>query len=84
MPIISSPQNSKIRLVRALMGRRKEREENRAFVVEGVRLLEEAFSAGWQPQFVLFSEGAVGARAGDGRCVCRARCGSRPSVPPHI
>jgi RNA methyltransferase, TrmH family len=56
MLTISSPQNPKIRLVRALMGRRKERAKERAFVIEGVRLLEEAFSAGWQPQFILFSE----------------------------
>jgi RNA methyltransferase, TrmH family len=83
MTTISSPQNSKIRLVRALMGRRKEREENRAFVVEGVRLLEEAFPAGWQPQFLLFSEGL----SGRGRETVDAYAGQGVEinqVPPHI
>lgn len=56
MNSISSPQNPKIRLARALLGRRKERESARAFVVEGVRLLAETFHAGWTPQFILFSE----------------------------
>jgi RNA methyltransferase, TrmH family len=56
MAIISSNQNPKIRLVRSLMGRRKEREEAQAFVIEGVRLLEEAYQAGWQPKFILYSD----------------------------
>jgi RNA methyltransferase, TrmH family len=56
MAMITSTQNPKIRLVRSLIGRRKERQEAQAFVVEGVRLLEEAHGAGWQPKFVLYSE----------------------------
>ena len=39
------------------MGRAKERREANAFVVEGVRLVEEAFKAGWKFQFVLYSHG---------------------------
>ena len=39
------------------MGRAKERREANAFVVEGVRLVEEAFSAGWKFQFALYSDG---------------------------
>ena len=39
------------------MGRSKERREANAFVVEGVRLVEEAVSAGWKFQFVLYSDG---------------------------
>ncbi len=54
--MITSAQNPKIRLVRVLLGRRKEREENNAFVVEGVRLVEEALGAGCSPRFVLYSE----------------------------
>lgn len=54
--MITSTQNSKVRLVRALMGKRKDRQLNQAFVVEGVRLTEEALSSGWTPQFVLYSE----------------------------
>ena len=54
--MITSTQNSKVRLVRALMGKRKDRQLNQAFVVEGVRLTEEALSCGWTPQFVLYSD----------------------------
>lgn len=54
--MITSPQNSKIKLVRALLGRAKERREAGAFVVEGVRLVEEAVSSNWGLQFVLYDE----------------------------
>ena len=40
--MITSPHNPKIKLVRALQGRAKERREAGAFLVEGVRLVEEA------------------------------------------
>jgi len=55
--MITSVQNSKIQLVRSLLGRSKERRENEAMVVEGVRLLEEALSAGWVFRFALYSQG---------------------------
>jgi TrmH family RNA methyltransferase len=45
--MITSNQNSKIKLVRALLGRSKERREANAFVAEGVRLVEEAVKANW-------------------------------------
>lgn len=52
--VITSPQNPKIKLVRALLGRPKERREAGAFVVEGVRLVEEAETRGWSFQFALY------------------------------
>ena len=55
--MITSSQNPKLKLVRALLGRAKERREAGMFVVEGVRLVEEAVKASWQFQFVLFSDG---------------------------
>ena len=55
--MITSSQNPKIKLVRALAGRPKERRENSAFLTEGVRLVEEAFSAGWGFRFVLYTDG---------------------------
>ena len=55
--MITSKQNSKLKLVRALFGRSKEREEAGAFVAEGVRLVEEAFTAAWPVRFVLYSDG---------------------------
>jgi TrmH family RNA methyltransferase len=54
MEVITSAQNSKIKLVRALMGRPKERREAGAFVGEGVRLVEEAGRAKWPIRFALF------------------------------
>jgi RNA methyltransferase, TrmH family len=54
--MITSNQNSKIKLVRALLGRSKERREAGVFVVEGVRLFEEAVQAKWPIRFVLFDE----------------------------
>jgi len=55
--MITSNQNPKLKLVRSLMGRAKERREANAFVVEGVRLVEEAVNAGWKFQFALYSDG---------------------------
>jgi TrmH family RNA methyltransferase len=54
--VITSSQNSKIKLVRALLGRAKERREANAFVVEGVRLVEEATNSNWGFRFVLYDE----------------------------
>jgi TrmH family RNA methyltransferase len=54
--MITSKHNSKVQLVRALLGRTKETRQTGAFVVEGVRLLEEALAAGWPFQFVLVGE----------------------------
>jgi RNA methyltransferase, TrmH family len=55
--VITSSQNSKLKLVRALMSRARERREANSFVIEGVRLVEEAVAAGWPVQFVLYSDG---------------------------
>jgi TrmH family RNA methyltransferase len=55
--MITSSQNPKLKLVRSLMGRSKERRDADAFVAEGVRLIEEAVTAGWKFKFVLYSDG---------------------------
>ncbi|HET9908449.1 MAG TPA: RNA methyltransferase, partial [Anaerolineales bacterium] len=54
--MITSSQNSKIKLVRALFGRAKERREAEAFVVEGVRLVDEAVNSNWGFKFALYSD----------------------------
>ncbi|MEA4908053.1 MAG: RNA methyltransferase [Chloroflexi bacterium] len=54
--MITSTQNPRIQQVRALLNRRKDRYDAQAFVVEGVRLAEEAIQAGWQAEQILFSE----------------------------
>ena len=55
--MITSPQNPKLKLARALTGRPKERREEGAFLAEGVRLMEEALAANWPVRFVLYSSG---------------------------
>src|SRR5271169_1491862 len=54
--MISSSENPKIKLARALTGRPKERRETEAFLAEGVRLVEEASAANWPFRFVLCSD----------------------------
>jgi len=54
--MITSPHNPKLKLIRALAGRAKERREHGAFLAEGVRLVEEALAAGWPFRFVLYGE----------------------------
>jgi TrmH family RNA methyltransferase len=53
--MITSSHNPCIQRLRALLAKRSEREEQKAFVVEGVRLIEEALRARWMPQSVLFT-----------------------------
>lgn len=54
--MITSNHNPKIKLVRSLLGRARDRREAGAFVVEGVRLFEEAVDSSWPMRFVLFDE----------------------------
>lgn len=51
--MITSTHNPKIQWVRALNARSAERKVAHAFVVEGVRLAEEAYNAGWKAELVL-------------------------------
>jgi TrmH family RNA methyltransferase len=55
--MITSTQNSRLKLVRALGGRPQERRKAGAFLAEGVRLVEEALSADWPARFVLYTGG---------------------------
>ena len=53
--MITSAQNSKIKLARSLLSSKKERAATNSFVVEGIRLAEEAMHAGLAPEIVLYS-----------------------------
>jgi len=55
--MITSTQNPKIKWVRQLQNQARARREEAAFVVEGIRLAEEALTAGWEAELVLFSAG---------------------------
>lgn len=59
--MIASPSNPKIKFVRSL-SRRRAREEAKQFVVEGVRLIEEAVGAGIIPALVLYTMSIHGDR----------------------
>jgi TrmH family RNA methyltransferase len=54
--MISSSQNPKIQWIRALQTRPRQRHQDKAFVVEGVRLLEEAQHSDWKAHLVLFTD----------------------------
>jgi TrmH family RNA methyltransferase len=53
--MLISPHNPRLARIRALLEKKKARDDEQAFVVEGVRLVEEAQAAGWQPELVLYS-----------------------------
>lgn len=53
--MITSPHNPKLKQVRALAGRPRERREAGLFLAEGARLIEEAHAANWPFAYVLFS-----------------------------
>lgn len=53
--MITSLKNERIRLVRTLQERRRVRQRERRFVVEGVRLCEEVVRTGVRPHFVLYT-----------------------------
>ena len=54
--MITSTHNPKLKLIRALQGRAKERRDAGAFVAEGIRLVEEAYSTNWPFRFILYDE----------------------------
>jgi RNA methyltransferase, TrmH family len=54
--MITSTRNTKVQMVRSLNGHAKARREAGKFVIEGVRLVEEAFTHNWLPELVLYSE----------------------------
>jgi RNA methyltransferase, TrmH family len=55
---ISSPDNEKVRFLRSLRDPQG-RQRARHFLIEGVRLLEEALDAGWRPDLILVDEAAL-------------------------
>jgi RNA methyltransferase, TrmH family len=54
--MISSPQNPRIKWLHALQSQARQRREQHAFVVEGVRLAEEALAGGWEARLVIYTE----------------------------
>ena len=54
--MITSVHNPRLQAVRRLQANAKERREQQAFIVDGVRLAEEAWQAGWHAQQVFFTD----------------------------
>lgn len=54
--MITSVRNPRVKWVRGLQARSRARREEGAFVVEGVRLTEEALVSGWPAQLVLHTD----------------------------
>ena len=54
--LITSSDNNKIKRVRNLQHRRRNRESEKAFIAEGVRLVEEGVKTQWPIEFILFDE----------------------------
>jgi RNA methyltransferase, TrmH family len=54
--MITSIHNSKVQAIRKLQSQAKARREAQAFVIEGVRLAEEALGGGWEAQLALFTD----------------------------
>ena len=54
--MITSTHNPKLKLIRSLQGRAKERRDAGAFVVDGVRLVEEAVNSNWGFRLALYDE----------------------------
>lgn len=84
--MITSAQNPKVQRVRALLGRThtaQRRAQTDAFVVEGVRLLEEALACGWQADLVLYSE-QLSARGRAALDILRGQRVEVEEIPEHL
>jgi TrmH family RNA methyltransferase len=55
MGMITSVQNTKIKWVRSIQANSRLRKSEGVFVVEGVRLVEEALAGGWEARLVLYA-----------------------------
>lgn len=81
--MITSAHNPKIQRIRSLVAKRQERERQGVFVTEGVRLVEEAQSSGWQAELVLFSQGL--SERGQALLERLRQSGAEvEEVPPHL
>lgn len=54
--MITSKQNAKIKRIRLLQAQSKSRKEQKAFVIEGIRLLEEASINKHKPEYLIFTQ----------------------------
>ncbi len=81
--MIASPTNPVIKQVRALQTKRREREREQAFVIEGVRLFEEAARARATARLILHTED-LEARARQALAALAAAGGEVRTVTPAV
>jgi TrmH family RNA methyltransferase len=81
--MITSAQNPRIQHIRALLTQRKAREETGEFVIEGVRLVEEALGSGWEARLLLYTS-ELSPRGQALLAQARARGAEVDEVPPHL
>lgn len=81
--MINSAQNPRIQHVRALLTRRNAREEAGEFVIEGVRLVEEAEDSGFLPNLILFTQG-ISPRGKDIQIRLESRGCSVEEIPDEL
>jgi TrmH family RNA methyltransferase len=81
--LITSAQNPKIQRLRALFSQRKAREESGEAPLEGVRLVEDALAAEWQPRQVFFTAG-LSPRGMELAEHCRAHGAEVEEVDPRL
>lgn len=55
--MITSAQNSRLKLVRALLTQPKSRRREQKIVLEGVRLIDDVMAQGFTPEFILYQDG---------------------------
>jgi len=81
--VITSTRNPIIQHIRNLQGRTRARRKANAFVIEGIRLVEEALAVGTVPELILYTEdiGERGQEALD-RTISLGAKGHL--VPPHV
>jgi TrmH family RNA methyltransferase len=81
--MITSVHNSKVQWVHKLQREGKARRSEESFVVEGVRLTEEAWQAGWEARLVLYSK-ALNPRGIALVDTWRTRGAAVEEVSPHV
>jgi TrmH family RNA methyltransferase len=75
--------NPKVQRLRRLLGRRRSRQQERRFVIEGPVLVAEAVAAGWRLEQQVLPEGSDAAIEGAGE-VCRLADGVFERVAPTL
>lgn len=81
--MITSAQNSRVQHVRALLSQHKAREASAEFVLEGVRLIEEALASGWEARFMLYTS-ELSARGQELISACGQRGVDVEEAAPHV